>query len=99
MGECRSLQWLAWGDEVTDLWMVEVLPEGYHIPFRSALTSSGESISYPALFCLNSIRGKTLVQEVAAWFREGSIGLSPLPSPRYYSRLFLVLKPRGCAGL
>ena len=73
---------------------MEVLREGYCIPFRRAPTLSREPIPYPA-YCPNSIRGKALVQEVESLLQKGAIELAPLPSLGYYSQLFVVMKASG----
>ena len=77
--------------------MVEVLREGYRIPFRRAPTLSGEPIPFSA-YCPNSIRGKALEQEVESLLQKGAIELAPLPSLGYYSRLFVVMKASGPGG-
>ena len=73
---------------------MEVLREGYRIPFRRAPTLSREPIPFPA-YCPNSIRGKALEQEVASLLQKGAIELAPLPSRGFYSRLFVTLKASG----
>ena len=73
---------------------MEVLREGYRIPFQRAPTLSREPILFPA-YCPNSIRGKALVQEVASLLRKGAIKPAPLPSPGFYSGLFVTLKASG----
>ena len=73
---------------------MEVLREGYSIPFRRAPTLSREPIPFSA-YCPNSIRGKALVQEVESLLQKGAIELAPLPSLGYYSRLFVVMKASG----
>ena len=73
---------------------MEVLREGYRIPFWRAPTLSGEPIPFSA-YCTNSIRGKALEQEVESLLQKGAIELTPLPSLGYYSRLFVVMKASG----
>ena len=73
---------------------MEVLWWGYQIPFCRAPVLSREPIPFPA-YCPNSIRGKALEGEVQALLAKGAIELAPLPSPGYYSRLFVVLKASG----
>ena len=73
---------------------MEVLREGYSIPFRRAPTLSREPIPFSA-YCPKSIRGKALVQEVESLLQKGAIELAPLPSLGYYSRLFVVMKASG----
>ena len=73
---------------------MEVLREGYQIPFRRAPTLSRKPIPFPA-YCPNSIRGKALAQEVESLLRKGAIELAPLLSPGYNSRLFVTMKAPG----
>ena len=83
-----------WSDKGADPWVVEVLRWGYHIPFRRHPTLSEEPIPYPA-YSPSSIRGKALEGEVLSLLEKGAIELAPLPSPGYYSRLFVVMKASG----
>ena len=73
---------------------MEVLQWGYHIPFRRAPALSKEPIPFP-VYCPNSIRGKALEGEVQSLLAKGAIELAPLPSPGFYSRLFVVMKASG----
>ena len=73
---------------------MEVLRWGYQIPFRWAPTLSRDPIPLPA-YAPKSIRGKALEGEVQALLNKGAIELVPLPSPGFYSRLFLVMKASG----
>ena len=83
-----------WSDEGAEPWVVEVLRWGYQIPFRQAPTLSRDPIPFPA-YCPNSIRGKALEGEVQALLTKGAIEMAPLPSPGFYSRLFVVMKASG----
>ena len=60
----------------------------------SGPTLSKEPITYPA-YSPSSIRGKALEVEVLSLLEKGAIELAPLPSPGYYSRLFVVMKASG----
>ena len=73
---------------------MEVLREGYRIPFRKTPTLSGEPIPYTA-YCPHTIRGKALAQEAESLLQKGAIELAPLPSLGYYSRFFVVMKASG----
>ena len=73
---------------------MEVLRWGYRIPFRRAPTLSREPIPYPT-YSPDSIRGKALEGEVRSLLDKGAIELAPLPSPGFYSRLFVVMKASG----
>ena len=64
---------------------------GFQIPFRWAPTLSRDSIPLPA-YAPSSIRGKALEGELQALLDKGAIELAPLPSPGFYSRLFMVMK-------
>ena len=83
-----------WSDEGADPWVVEVLRWGYQIPFRRAPVLSKEPIPFLA-YCPNSIRGKALEGEVQSLLDMGAIEPAPLPSPGFYSRLFVVMKASG----
>ena len=83
-----------WSNKGADPWVVEVLRWGYRIPSRRAPTLSKEPIPYPA-YSPESIKGKALDGEVRSLLEKGAIELAPLPSPGYYSRLFVVMKASG----
>ena len=83
-----------WSDKGADPWVVEVLRWGYRISFSRVPTLSKEPIPYPA-YCPDSIRGKALEAQVRSLLEKGAIELAPLPSPAYYSRLFVVMKASG----
>ena len=83
-----------WSDEGEEPWVVEVLRWGYQIPFCQAPTLSRDPIPFPA-YCPDSIRGKALVGEVQSLLAKGAIEIAPLPSPGFYSRLFVVMKALG----
>ena len=67
---------------------------GYLIPFRWAPTLSRDPIPLPA-YASSSIRGKALEGEVQALLTKGALELAPLPSPGFYSWLFMVMKASG----
>ena len=73
---------------------MEVLRWEYQIPFRRAPTLSRDPIPLPA-YSPNSIRGKALEGEVQALLSKGAMEMAPLPSPGFYSRLFVVMKASG----
>ena len=73
---------------------MEVSRWGYRIPFRRTPVLNREPIPYPA-YSPDSIRGKALKGEVHSLLDKGAIELAPLPSPSFYSRLFVVMKASG----
>ena len=89
-----SLQWQVWSDKGADPWVVEVLRWGYRIPFRVVPTLSKEPIPFPS-YGPSSIRGKALDADLLSLVEKGAVELAPLPSPGYYSRLFVVMKASG----
>ena len=64
---------------------------GYRVPFLSAPPLSAEPIPFPS-YGPNSIRGLALEKEVQSLVQKGDVELAPLPSPGFYSRLFVVMK-------
>ena len=94
IGSCLSLHWQAWRDRGVDPWLVEVLWWGYRLPFCSAPHLSKEPIPF-STYAPSSIRVKALEQEVLSLVEKGVVELAPLPSPWFYSRLFVVMKASG----
>ena len=92
VGGYLSFHWQVWSDKGADPWVVEVFRCGYRIPFCRTPTLSREPIPYPA-YSPSSIRGKALEGEVLSLLEKGAMELAPLPSPGYYTRLFVVMKP------
>ena len=83
-----------WSDEGAEPWVVEVLRWG--IPDSLPLGSHLIQGSHPFTgVCLQFIRGKALEGEVQALLTKGALELAPLPSPGFYSRLFMVMKASG----
>ena len=73
--------------------MVEVLREGYKIPFVSLPPLSSTPINLPS-YSPSSIKGKALRHELLALQEKGAVQLAP-PTPGYYSRMFVVQKASG----
>ena len=73
---------------------MEVLRWGYRIPFRSTPPLSSDPIPFPS-YSPSSIRGKAPEREVVSLVEKGAVELAPLPSPGFYSRLFVVMKASG----
>ena len=74
--------------------MVEVLREGYRVPFRSAPPLSSAPIPMPA-YHPSSTKGMALREVTSGLVEVGAVELAPLPSPGFYSRLFVVWKTSG----
>ena len=72
---------------------MEVLRFGYRIPFLSAppLTKAPISMPYHPL----STKRVALGEATRALVAKGAVELAPLPSPGFYSRLFVVWKTSG----
>ena len=77
-----------------DPWVVEVLQEGYRIPFLRSPPLSDVPIPMPSYNPL-STKGVALGEVTQALIAKGAVELAPLPSPGFYSRLFLVWKTSG----
>ena len=76
-----------------DAWVVEVLREGYRIPFSRRPPLSDQPLPMPA-YTPSSIRGKALEQEFQDLLRKQAIEQAP-QTPGFYSRLFVVQKDSG----
>ena len=73
---------------------MEVLREGYRIPFLRPPPLSAEPIPMP-LYAPTSIKGAALEEVTLALIAKGAVELAPLPSPGFYSHLFVVWKTSG----
>ena len=73
---------------------MEVLRFGYHLPFLSTPPLSAAPIPMPS-YSPNSIKGAALEEVTLGLIVKGAVELAPLPSPGFYSRLFVVWKTSG----
>ena len=73
---------------------MEVLRFGYRLPFLSAPPLSGAPLPMPS-YSPTSIEGAALEEVTLALVAKGAVELAPLPSPGFYSRLFVVWKTSG----
>ena len=77
-----------------DPWVVEVLRWGYRIPFTCPPPLSSVPIPMSS-YSPSSIKGLALEEVTLALIAKGAVELAPLPSPGFYSRLFVVWKTSG----
>ena len=73
--------------------MVEVLREGYMVPFVSPPPLSQTPIILPS-YSPQSIKGRALESEIQALQLKGAVEPASL-DPGYYSRMFVVTKASG----
>ena len=73
---------------------MEVLRFGYRLPFLSAPPLSGAPLPMPS-YSPTSIKCAALEEVTIALVAKGAVELAPLPSPGFYSRLFVVWKTSG----
>ena len=93
LDSCLALHWSIWRDKGADPWVVEVLREGYSIPFSNLLPLSVDSISFDSYSPI-FIKGKALPGEILSLIEKGAVELAP-SSPGYYSCMFVVMKASG----
>ena len=93
-GGCLSLHWQAWRDRGAEPWVVEVLRVGYCLPFLSTPPLSNVPIPMPS-YSPTSVKGAALEEVTLGLIAKGAVELAPLPSPGFYSRLFVVWKSSG----
>ena len=74
--------------------MVEVLRFGYRIPFLSSPPLSATPVPMPS-YSPSSTRGAALEEATLGLVAKGAVELASLPSPGFYSRLFVVWKTSG----
>ena len=68
-----------------------MLREGYCLPFLSAPPLSNVPVPMPS-YSPSSIKGAALEEVTLGLIAKGAVELVPLPSPGFYSRLFVVWK-------
>ena len=73
---------------------MEVLRFGYHLPVLSTPPLSAAPIPMPS-YSPTSIKGAALEEVTLGLIVKGAVELAPLPSPGFYSRLFVVWKTSG----
>ena len=74
--------------------MVEVLRVGYCLPFLSTPPLSNAPLPMSS-YSPTSIKGAALEEVTLDLVAKGAVELAPLPSPGFYSRLFVVWKTSG----
>ena len=84
----------AWRDRGAEPWVVEVLREGYAIPFRMPPPLSPTPIILDSYYP-QSVKGRALDEEIQALRRKGAVEPAP-PTPGFFSRrMFVVTKATG----
>ena len=73
---------------------MEVLRFGYRLPLLSTPPLSAAPIPMPS-YSPTSIKGAALEEVTLGLIVKGAVDLAPLPSPSFYSRLFVVWKTSG----
>ena len=71
---------------------------GFALGLQNTLSCSSQAVEEPIpypLFSPSSIRGKALASEMLTLVKKGAVELAPLPSPGFYSLLFVVIKASG----
>ena len=76
-----------------DPWVVEVLKEGYRIPFLSMPPLSEDPLMMHS-YNPTSVKGRALEAELLALEQKGALEVAST-SPGYYSRMFVVTKATG----
>ena len=93
-GGCLSLHWQAWRDRGVDPWVVEVLWFEYRIPFLRVPPLSKEPIPITS-YSPSSTKGIALEEVTLSLVEKGAVVLAPLPSPGFYSWMFVVWETSG----
>ena len=73
---------------------MEVLRFDYRLPFLSTPPLSATPIPMPS-YSPTSVKGAALEEVTLGLIAKGAVELAPLPSPGFYSRLFVVWKTSG----
>ena len=86
--------WSAWLKHGAEPWVVQVLKEGYQIPFISYPPLSAVPQEYPS-YLGNREKFLALESEVKEMLEKGAIEPVEDTNPGFYNRLFLVKKASG----
>ena len=82
-----------WQEKGAEEWVVEVLREGYVVPFHTAPPLSSSPITHSS-YHPQSVKGMALGLEIQALLQKGAV--EPASSdPGYFSRMFVVTKASG----
>ena len=93
IGGCLARAARAWEDIGAEQWVLEVLRQGYQIPFHTSPPLSRVPLPFPS-YPATSERGLALRAEVLALVEKGAVEAAP-STPGFYSRIFLVPKASG----
>ena len=94
-GGCLAPHWRRWQEIGAETWVVTVLRDGYHVPFKDSPPPLARTpVSFPT-YRAGSPRAQALRQEVEAMLAKGALEIARDPGPGFYSRLFLVEKATG----
>lgn len=93
IGGCLARHLRDWETLGAEEWVLQVLREGYKIPFHSSPPLS-DVLLHLVSYSADSERGKALESEVTALLDKCAVEEAP-PTPGFYSRLFVVPKASG----
>ena len=86
--------WGIWEQKGAEPWVVEVLKEGYSIPFEHQPPTTDVPQEYPS-YLGNKEKFQALQAEVLEMLQKGAIEPVTQLGPGFYNRLFLVKKASG----
>ena len=95
VGGCLAPHWRQWQAIGAETWVVTVLRDGYHVPFKDSPSPlSRTPVSFPT-YRAGSPRAQALRQEVEGMLAKEALEIARDPGHGFYSRLFLVEKASG----
>ena len=95
VGGCLSARWEQWQRLGAEPWIVEVLREGYQIPWIAAPPRLSASPIRFASYPPGSPKDLALSQEIRTMLEKDALEVVDKPGPGFYSRIFLVEKATG----
>ena len=94
IGGCLQAYWKNWEDLEAPSFVVNVIREGYRIPMETPPPLSPVPIPFSS-YQPASEKGMALQGEILDLVEKGAVEPAPLPSPGYYSLMFVVKKASG----
>ncbi|MGL5405358.1 MAG: reverse transcriptase domain-containing protein, partial [Propionibacteriaceae bacterium] len=94
VGGCLASHWATWQRYGAENWIVDVLREGYLLPFESRPPLISKPVHLQT-YVRGSAKDNALRQEIKTMLAKRAVEIVEDQSPGFYSRLFLVEKASG----
>ena len=94
VGGCLQRAWAAWRSAGVEDYVVDIVRSGYVVPLAVPPPLAEEPVFFPS-YAKQSEKALALEEEIRALVKKGAVEPAPMPSPGYYSLMFVVRKASG----